>query len=1013
MLKQQSNIDQPHGNTCSWIFHLDSYKEWEDGSRGLLWIKGKPGAGKSTLMLHLYRMRRRRHLTNHELNLDFFFTARGVELQRTPSGMLRSLLNQLFRQDVSIRPAIRDVYEEKCIAFGHDDRSWEWQRPELEQLLAEAIVNSALSQQITIFIDALDEIGVRYAEEIVRYLHQIYDRAAAIDAKLKLCVASRHYPVVSTAKGSEVWVEQHNGDDINNWIHDYLDLDARKMQDGDFDQSMWHQLKQELAKQARGVFQWVRLVTPKIMKDIHDGTSLEVATDKLANSPEELGDIYAYIIHNVIDRQFRAQSFLFFQWVCFAERPLSVTEMRYALAAHHTRSCFRQIQCHETPGYIKSDEIMERRLKALSGGLVELVHDPVSSVFAISVIHQSVKEFFISKGLRLLARLLNEDGVDTFTPLTADTSQTLLMNHCHAVLYWCCLNYFAVERLRAIELAWERVQTFPDEIKLIRKDLASSLPFTKYAALFMFVHAEQASDVRSKSIPQELLLLEQLFPFWSKASSIFQESSSRRLDVQQNLLHAAAGADMVDMVMHLLKDGSSVKYEIHQRDKDGYTPLHHASARGHERTCDVLIQAGADISKPSRLGMTPIILAASKGYLQLVRSLLNNGADVNDAVPSDVLQGVGPLYAAAIRGHTAVVRVLIEAGADVNQERGYGTPLQAAIFRKKDKIVQMLLDAGADPKPGEIGMKSALHTAAEHGTESVLRLLLHAGVDVNARAGIYSTALQAAAVSGQEEVVQILLGAGADVNAQGGVFGTALQAAAASGRDAILQTLLNAGADMSIEGGKFGCVLRAAAYCGHTKTVKTLLAAGVDINIQSSDLGTALHAAATSSTKRMVRLLLDSGADPNIRGGTFGTVLQVAAHAGSTKITQMLLDASVDVNAQGGQYHTALQAASFAGHTGVVQTLVDAGADPNITGGPYHTALQAAVARYGDSRSIVHILLHAGADVHLRGGEFGSALEAAKAYGVREVIELLVQAGADTRRENDRPAKKARVSNEH
>lgn len=54
MLDRRDNIEPLHINTCEWILELEEYKSWKSKPRGLLWIKGKPGAGKSTLMTFIY-----------------------------------------------------------------------------------------------------------------------------------------------------------------------------------------------------------------------------------------------------------------------------------------------------------------------------------------------------------------------------------------------------------------------------------------------------------------------------------------------------------------------------------------------------------------------------------------------------------------------------------------------------------------------------------------------------------------------------------------------------------------------------------------------------------------------------------------------------------------------------------------------------------------------------------------------------------------------------------------------
>lgn len=85
MLDRRSNVEQPHPNTCEWILELAEYKAWKAESHGLIWIKGKPGAGKSTLMAFLYNRLKEKRCSEPGIYLEFFYNARGTEMQRTPS----------------------------------------------------------------------------------------------------------------------------------------------------------------------------------------------------------------------------------------------------------------------------------------------------------------------------------------------------------------------------------------------------------------------------------------------------------------------------------------------------------------------------------------------------------------------------------------------------------------------------------------------------------------------------------------------------------------------------------------------------------------------------------------------------------------------------------------------------------------------------------------------------------------------------------------------------------------
>jgi hypothetical protein len=42
------DIKKEASNTCTWLLKNKAYQEWQDIPQGLLWIRGKPGAGRSS-----------------------------------------------------------------------------------------------------------------------------------------------------------------------------------------------------------------------------------------------------------------------------------------------------------------------------------------------------------------------------------------------------------------------------------------------------------------------------------------------------------------------------------------------------------------------------------------------------------------------------------------------------------------------------------------------------------------------------------------------------------------------------------------------------------------------------------------------------------------------------------------------------------------------------------------------------------------------------------------------------
>ncbi|KAI1322414.1 hypothetical protein F5Y16DRAFT_416032 [Xylariaceae sp. FL0255] len=86
-------IGAPCTGTAEWLFQSEDYKSWKMGQSMFLWLKGKAGAGKSTLMKRT--LEEPRHTTSGDSRTlaAFFFDATGTYLERSASGFFRSILH--------------------------------------------------------------------------------------------------------------------------------------------------------------------------------------------------------------------------------------------------------------------------------------------------------------------------------------------------------------------------------------------------------------------------------------------------------------------------------------------------------------------------------------------------------------------------------------------------------------------------------------------------------------------------------------------------------------------------------------------------------------------------------------------------------------------------------------------------------------------------------------------------------------------------------------------------------
>ncbi|KAH6720716.1 ankyrin repeat-containing domain protein [Leptodontidium sp. MPI-SDFR-AT-0119] len=972
-----------HPSTCTWFLSHPSFLTWStpssaSDSTNLLWIKGNPGTGKSTLMAFLHK-----HFTvthPNDIQLSFFFHADGTLLQKSQLGMLRSLVHQMYKWSPSARKVIFSAYDDKVKAFGECGRNWDWEVEELRTLVSEIVCLPPMrGGAIVLFVDALDEVDSEgdslITGELVGYFHQLNDRIVAAGGATKICISCRHYPVLAVNQGLVINIEEFNMRDVARYVQYQLKIGVEGWEQET--EPARRALEDAIALKSKGVFLWARFRVPEIVKSVNDGVcSLENAPRLLDSETNELFPIYETILLRNIKVSLRPQALHFLQWVCLAERPLSVSELRFAMACDAKSVQANQVRCEDSMGFVEEDSRMRKLTKSLSGGLAEVRR---GSGTTVQLFHQTVTGFLRTRGLQILA------GIPYLA--TVPSSIDNVIGQAEQRLAISCLNYLSFQEV--LEGAGLQVDGIEERLGFIR-----------YAASYWHLHAERAErrGIDQRYILERFESTPKLFETWKLIH--FQTDrwdSSRGLGI----VHVASRANLITVVQHLLDEGISIEEE----DDYGFTPLHHASQNGNLDLATMLLDQNANIEAKNRGQSTPLECAAANGHNAVVKLLLTKGAEVNE--------GTGytgtALQAAVKKGNMPLIRCLIENGANINAVGGFsGSALQAAVHAGHLAIVSFLInkDADLDASGGDLGsvLQAAVMGKIEQA-EPMIRLLLEEGADVNVQGGEYGNALQAAAQRKLLPFVKLFLKEGANVNAQGGKYGTALQAAASNEMggeegEEVVPLLLKSGADVNACGGEYGTALQAAASCGDKLTVQLLLKSGADINTVGGRFGCALQAAAASPGPEVVELLLENGARLDLKGGVYGNVLQAAAYAGNFEVARLVLKRGIDINEHCGEYGSALQAAIVSGKESLVRFFLDEGADVNAQGGEYQNALRAAI--FWNKESLVNLLLDRGADPNIVArvdpvtyGPFGSPLHIAASRGRLAIVRTLLEHGAD------------------
>ncbi|KAF9233738.1 hypothetical protein BU15DRAFT_66308 [Melanogaster broomeanus] len=110
--KYESTLGQRQANTCQWLFDLDKYSDWYSSRDALLWVHGKPGAGKSVLISAVIE-RLSKTVTDGGV-LAYFYCDFRTDRSTHAFEVIRSLTTQLLRQSrENWLPAFKDLVARK------------------------------------------------------------------------------------------------------------------------------------------------------------------------------------------------------------------------------------------------------------------------------------------------------------------------------------------------------------------------------------------------------------------------------------------------------------------------------------------------------------------------------------------------------------------------------------------------------------------------------------------------------------------------------------------------------------------------------------------------------------------------------------------------------------------------------------------------------------------------------------------------------------------------------------
>ncbi|KAL5600867.1 hypothetical protein FOVSG1_006897 [Fusarium oxysporum f. sp. vasinfectum] len=767
------------------------------------------GAGKSIIMKFIYTKRKKTDIPMKAITISFFFNARGEFLERSVSGMYRSLLLQLLEGF----PDLQQILDDPDLIPRNQVTC-----PPLNILkdLFRAAISSLEKRAVTCFVDALDECDEQQVKDMVEFLEEVAEQCVEDNVRFQVCFSSRHYPYIDIKSGIRLTLEGQDGhnEDLKRYISKHLRIQ---------DAALVDELTQMMLGKVAGVFLWVALVVDILNEENRHGR-IALRT-RLREVPNELSALFQDILTR--DQHHLERLLLSILWILLAQRPLQPEEYYHALWSGLS---LKGKGDREMPPVNTSDasDCFNKCVISSSKGLAEITKAKKPTV---QFIHESVRDFLIKdKGLYKLWPKLGADW----------ESQG------HEELRLCCNAYVFHEAIwKALD---EQKST---DAQAIKNGLLKQFPFLEYASQFVLGHADAAAH----KITQQRFISEFPVSNWVRIFNIFEKHRIRKYSQGADILYILADRGHPELIRMRLEvnpkiDGGGGRYRhpllaaMAKGNSDSVTALLGLSSRIHNGT-DITdgLKSRIDSVKPNH---TPVSWACEEGHLAIAAFLLDQGAQVG---VDDLVRFVG-------NGNIEVVKMLLEKGADARAatENGW-MPLHEASENGNLEIMKMLLEKGADATAATMDGRTPLHEASGNGNLEIMKMLLEKGADARAATENGWMPLHEASENGNLEIMKMLLEKGADATAATMDGRTPLHGASGNGNLEIMKMLLEKGADVTAATMDGRTPLHQASQNGHLEIAKMLLENGADARATAKDGLTPLHQASQNGHLEIVKIL--------------------------------------------------------------------------------------------------------------------------------------------------------------
>ncbi|KAF8865135.1 hypothetical protein BDZ45DRAFT_474377 [Acephala macrosclerotiorum] len=293
-----------HDETCQWIMKHSQMKSWlrDDTSNPVLWLSGKPGAGKSVMCSFIVQ----ELIRISTLDSCYYFCS-GQDADHDYGHLLRTLALQLLRRNLDLASMISNEFVYKGISCGVKV---------LKTLLPRML---QVMQCTRIIVDGIDELSKESQSLVLKDLQTFCD---AETSHCKIIFSSRKevYLLENLSKKPQICLD--NRAEVNSDIKLYVKSAIVALRT--LDEDLLNRIEAILVNKADGMFLWVRLVVDELRNCFSDW-DLEEKANCL---PRGLNEAYGRILKRIMaEHGPTSPAIRILHWMACCYRPLKIFEI--------------------------------------------------------------------------------------------------------------------------------------------------------------------------------------------------------------------------------------------------------------------------------------------------------------------------------------------------------------------------------------------------------------------------------------------------------------------------------------------------------------------------------------------------------------------------------------------------------------------------------------------------------------------------------------------------------------